>query len=169
MSDLNLALPGTSELHMKPTEWKFCCVSFSMRTTTLSHDQSFETLVYMRIYICCTEYRAISSTFREIDPDTTYVVCIYPYHLVFLIWYPHSIVFLILYPYALFPYTVIQPIALGVALLWSAMDFPLSQGPLLWRHNNMTLIVPRNTRGRERDTRQRLDNANLRRLQTFSR
>ena len=68
-----------------------------------------------------------------------------------------------------FPYMVILPIVLGVALLWAAMDSPLSQGPLLWRHNDMTVIVSPDTRGRERDTRQRLDNANARRLQTFNR
>ena len=69
----------------------------------------------------------------------------------------------------LFPYMVILPIVLGVALLWAAMDSPLSQGPLLWRHNDMTVIVSPDTRGPERDTRQRLDNANARRLQTFNR
>ena len=83
------------------------------------------------------------------------------------------------YPYAptslygihmpLLPYMVIQPIVLGMALLWAAIDTALSQGPLLWRHNDMTVIVSRNTRGRERDTRQRLDNANARRLQTVNR
>ena len=41
----------------------------------------------------------------------------------------------------LLPYTVIQPIVLGMALLWAAMDSSLSQGPLLWRHNDMTVIV----------------------------
>ena len=69
----------------------------------------------------------------------------------------------------LFPYMIILPIVLGVALLWAAMDSPLSQGPLLWRHNDMTVIVSPDTRGRERDTRQCLDNANARRLQTFNR
>ena len=69
----------------------------------------------------------------------------------------------------LLPYMVIQPIVLGMALLWAAIDSALSQGPLLWRHNDMTVIVSRNTRGRERDTRQRLDNANARRLQTVNR
>ena len=69
----------------------------------------------------------------------------------------------------LFPYMVILPIVLGVALLWAAMDSPLSQGSLLWRHNDMTVIVSPDTRGRERDTRQRLDNANARRLYTFNR
>ena len=34
-----------------------------------------------------------------------------------------------------------------------AMDSPLSRGPLLWRHNDMTVSVSRNTRGPERDTR----------------
>ena len=94
----------------------------------------------------------------------------YPYHLVFLIWYPYSLVFLIYGIHMpLFPHMVILPIVLGVALLWAAMDSPLSQGPLLWRHNEMTVIVSPDTRGRERDTRQRLDNANARRLQTFNR
>ena len=69
----------------------------------------------------------------------------------------------------LFPYMVILPIVLGVALLWAAMDSSLSQGPLLWRHNDMTVIVSPDTRGREWDTRQLLDNANARRLQTFNR
>ena len=55
----------------------------------------------------------------------------------------------------LLPYMVIQPIVLGMTLLWAAMDSSLSQGPLLWRHNDMTVIVSRNTRGRERDTQQR--------------
>ena len=83
------------------------------------------------------------------------------------------------YPYAptslygihmpLLPYMVIQPIVLGMVLLWAAMDSSLSQGPLLWRHNDMTVIVSRNTRGPERDTQQRLDNANARRLQTVNR
>ena len=94
----------------------------------------------------------------------------YPYHLVFLYkWYPYSLVLLIWYPYALVSlYMVIQPIVLGVALLWAAMDSALSQGPLLWHHNEMTIIVSRNTRGYERDTQQRLDNANARRLQTLN-
>ena len=69
----------------------------------------------------------------------------------------------------LLPNMVVQPIVLGMALLWAAMDSSLSQGPLLWRHNNMTVIVSRNTRGRERDTQQSLDNANARRLQTVNR
>ena len=83
------------------------------------------------------------------------------------------------YPYAptslygihmpLLPYMVIQPIVLRMVLLWAAMDSSLSQGPLLWRHNDMTVIVSRNTRGPERDTQQRLDNANARRLQTVNR
>ena len=106
-------------------------------------------------------YRSLSSTLPEIDPDTAYVVCISicPY---FLIWY-----YGIHMP--LLPYMVIQPIVLGMALLWAAIDSALSQGPLLWRHNDMTVIVSRHTRGRERDTRQRLDNANARRLQTVNR
>ena len=60
----------------------------------------------------------------------------------------------------LLPYMVIQPIVLGMVLLWVAMDSSLSQGSLLWRHNDMTVIVSRNTRGRasERDTQQRVDN-----------
>ena len=69
----------------------------------------------------------------------------------------------------LLPYMVIQPIVLGMALLWAAMDSSLSQRLLLWRHNDMTVIVSRNTRGRQRDTQQRLDNANARRLQTVNR
>ena len=70
----------------------------------------------------------------------------------------------------LLPYMVIQPIVLGMALLWAAMDSSLSQGPLFLHHNyDMTVIVSRNTRGRERDIQQRLDDANARRLQTVNR
>ena len=67
------------------------------------------------------------------------------------------------------PYMVIQPIVLGMALLWAALDSSLSQWPLLWRHNDMTVIVSWNTRGRERDTHQRLDNTDARWLQTVNR
>ena len=54
-----------------------------------------------------------------------------------------------------FSYMLIQHIVLCMGLLWAAVDSSLSQGPLLWRHNDMTVIVSRDTRGRERDTRQR--------------
>ena len=64
----------------------------------------------------------------------------------------------------LLPYMVIQPVVLGMALLRAAMDASLSQGPLLWRHNDMTVSISRDTRGRERDTQHRLDNTNARRL-----
>ena len=47
---------------------------------------------------------------------------------------------------SLLPYMVMQPIVLGMALLWAAMDSSLSQGPLLWRQNDMTVIVSWNTR-----------------------
>ena len=69
----------------------------------------------------------------------------------------------------LLPYMVIQPIVLGMVLLWAALDSSLSQWPLLWRHNDMTVIVSWNTRGRERDTHQRLDNTDARWLQTVNR
>ena len=95
----------------------------------------------------------------NLTTNTAYVVCIYPYA-------PTSLYGIHM---PLLPYLVIQPIVLGMALLWAAIDSALSQGPLLWRHSDMTVIVSRNTRGRERDTRQRLDNANARRLQTVNR
>ena len=40
----------------------------------------------------------------------------------------------------LLPCMAIQPIVLGMALLWVAMDSSLSQGPQLWRHNDMPLL-----------------------------
>ena len=58
----------------------------------------------------------------------------------------------------------VTAIVMDRALLWAATDTVLSQQPLLWRHNDKTVIVSRNTRGRERDTWQRIDNANARRL-----
>ena len=85
----------------------------------------------------------------------------YPYHLVFLILYPYSLVSLIWYPYSLvFSYMVMLPkhlnvkaIVLDKALLWAAMDSALFHEPLLWRHNDKTLIVSWNTRGPERKPR----------------
>ena len=62
-----------------------------------------------------------------------------------------------------------QPIVLGMVLLWAAMDSSLSQGPLLWCHNDMTVIVSRNTSGPEWDTQQRLDNTNARRWPSIDR
>ena len=63
----------------------------------------------------------------------------------------------------------VTAIVLVGALLWAALDAALSQEPLLWRHKDTTFIVSRNARGIERDTRQRLDNANARRLRTVNR
>ena len=60
-------------------------------------------------------------------------------------------------------------IVLDRAFLWAAIDAAVSQEPPLWRHNDKNIIVSRNKRERERDTRQRLDNANARRLQTVNR
>ena len=34
----------------------------------------------------------------------------------------------------------VEAIVLDRALLWAAMDAALSQGPLLWRHNDKTII-----------------------------
>ena len=63
----------------------------------------------------------------------------------------------------------VTAIVLDRVLLWAAIDAALSQEPLLWRHNDKTVIALLNVRGRERDIRQRLDNANARRLQTVNR
>ena len=63
------------------------------------------------------------------------------------------------------PYMVIQPIVLGMALLW-ALHSPRDC------HCDVTMIWPllfHGIRGRERDTRQHLDNTNARRLQTVNR
>ena len=35
----------------------------------------------------------------------------------------------------------VKAIVLDRALLWAAVDVELSQGPLLWRHNDKTVIV----------------------------
>ena len=76
----------------------------------------------------------LSSTMPEIHPDTAYVVCIsvslgLPYMVSVFPWSLYGI------HMPLLPYMVIQPIVLGMALLWAAMDSSLSQGPLLWCHN----------------------------------
>ena len=120
------------------------------------------------------EYRGYVSCNTALRILTLHIVIyIYPVHganltLIQPMWsaYPYAPTSLYGIHMPLLPYMVIQPIVLGMALLWPAIDSALSQGPLLWRHNDMTVIVSRNTRGRERDTRQRLDNANARRLHT---
>ena len=123
--------------------------------------------------------KTIHRTLREFDPNTAYVVCIsicigfslYCIHMPLFslngIHMPLFSLYGIHMP--LFPYMVIQPIVLGMAFLWAAMDSPLSQGPLLWRHNDLTIIVSRTMRGHERDTWQCLDNANAWQLQTVNR
>ena len=106
----------------------------------------------------------LSSTWCEFDPNTAYVVCIsiciglslYGIHMLLFSLYGNHM--------PLPSYMVIQPIVLGMALLWAAIDSAWSQGPLLWRRSDMTVVVSRNARGRERDSRQRLDNANAPRL-----
>ena len=50
-------------------------------------------------------------------------------------------------------FTCIYTIVLDTALLWAAMDAALSQGPLLWRHNNKTIIVSWNAHGPEGEPR----------------
>ena len=129
---------------------------------SLTHSLSLAALsIYMCVcYICI--YPVLCPKLTLIQPTWS----AYPYHLVFLIWYPYSLVFLIWYPYAL---TSLYGNTAHCSGHGVAMDSPLSQGPLLWRHNDMTVIVSRNTRGRERDTQQRLDNANARRLLTVNR
>ena len=116
---------------------------------------------------------------KEIDMNRPFIglnLLFYPVHganltLIQPMWsaYPYAPTSLYGIHMPLLPYMVIQPIVLGMVLLWAAMDSSLSQGPLLWRHNDMTVIVSRNTRGPERDTQQRLNNANARRLQTVNR
>ena len=46
-----------------------------------------------------------------------------------------------------------KAIVVDRVLLWAAMDAALSQGPLLWRHNDNTVIGSWNTRGPEREPR----------------
>ena len=95
--------------------------------------------IYIYIYIYS------SSTWCEFDPNTAYVICISicPY---FLIWYPYALTSL----YGNTAHCSGYGVAIGCYI-----DSALSEWPLLWRHNDMTVIVSRNTRGRERDSRQR--------------
>ena len=126
----------------------------------------------IRRALCVTVLEWISSEIMT----SSFNIAIYPVHganltLIQPMWsaYPYAPTSVYGIHMPLLPYMVIQPIVLGMALLRAAIDSALSQGPLLWRHNDMTVIVSRNTRGRERDTRQRLNNANARRLQTVCR
>ena len=90
----------------------------------------------------------------KIDPDTAYMVCIsvslgFPYMVSIFPCFPYMVSV-----FPCFPYMVMLPKHLNVKtilldreLLWAAMDATMSQGPLLWRHNDKTVIVSWNTRG----------------------
>ena len=95
----------------------------------------------------------------------------YPYHLGFLIiWYPYSLVFHIWYPYA--PTSLYGSTAhcsgYGVAMGCYGL-FIVTRTAIVTSQWYDRYCVSRNTRGRERDTQQRLDNVNARRLQTVNR
>ena len=47
-------------------------------------------------------------------------------------------------------YLNVKAIVLDMALLWAAMDAALSQEPLLWRHDDIAIIVSWNKRGPKR-------------------
>ena len=128
--------------------------AYSILCWTLSHEKG-------------AAYIYLSCSLREIDPDTAYVVLRgLRIRITWIPLYDIRIPLFSLYGIhmPLFPYMAIQPIVLGMALLWAAIDSLLSQGPIMWRHNDMTVIVTRHTCWRERDTQQRLNNANARRL-----
>ena len=79
-------------------------------------------------------YTSITETKSRYSQD----IGIYPVHganltLIQPMWsaYPYAPTSLYGIHMPLLPYMVIQPIVLGMVLLWAAMDSSLSQGPLL--------------------------------------
>ena len=77
----------------------------------------------------------LSSTWREIDPDTAYVVCISA-----SLGFP-------LYGINMLHTLTRNANILDAAILWPATDAVLSGEPLLWRHIDMAIIVSPNTGG----------------------
>ena len=106
-----------------------------------------------------------------------YFACNWPRHslrglhtrITYLIWYPYSLVFLIWYPYALVSLygNTAHCSGCDVAMDCYGLSIVLRTAIVTSQWYDMTVIVSRNTRRRERDTRQRLDKANAWRLQTY--
>ena len=92
--------------------------------------------------MCCH----LSRILHEIDPDTAYVVCI-PYIVSAFPYFPYMVSIILCFAYMVMlpKHLNVKAIVLDRALLWAAMDAALSQGPLLWRHNDKTVIVSWNT------------------------
>ena len=92
---------------------------------------------------CYVEMMFLSSTWREIDSDTSYVVCISA-----SLDFPYTVSISLVFSYM----SILQTFkrnanVLYTALLWAATDAALSGEPLVWRHIDMAVIVARNTGG----------------------
>ena len=103
-------------------------------------------------------YEMYVCTLTEIVPDTAYVLGIsishgFPYMISAFPCFHHMLSAFLCFPYMvmLSKQLIVTAIVLDWALLWAAMNAALFQGPLLWRHNDKTIIVSWNTRGPERE------------------
>ena len=104
------------------------------------------------------ECEYLSRTTREIDPDTAHVVCIsvwlgFPYVISVFPCFPYMVSLFPCFPSLVMMHKLlkVKAILLDRALLWAAINAALSQGPLLWRHTDKTVIVSWNLRGPERE------------------
>ena len=104
----------------------------------------------------------LSSTWREFDPDTAYVVCISV-----SLGFPYMVSISLGFPYMVMMQTFKRKHHCSGCSV--AMDASLFQEPLLWRHYAMAVIVSRGSRGPERDNYQRPGNANSRRSRAVNR
>ena len=89
-------------------------------------------------------YSILSSAWYEYDPHTAYVVCIsislgFPFMTSVVPCFPYMVM--------LPKHSNVKANVLDTASMCAAMDVALSQGLLLWHHNDMVVIVSWNTHG----------------------
>ena len=101
-------------------------------------------LLDLQLYSTKFRYANFYTAHRAKVPLNQPTWSVYPYPLVFLIWYPHPLGVLI---WLCCRHLSVNAIVLDMALLCAVMDAALSQEPLLWRHNDMAVIVSWNTCG----------------------
>ena len=113
-----------------------CCMSYSILIRNIQN--YWRDIVKYRCMLRVNAFDPIHGVKLTLI-NTTYVICIsvslgFPYMVSIFLSFPY----MVMLPKRLH----VKVIVLGTALLWAA----LSQVPLMWRHNDMAVIVSRNTR-----------------------
>ena len=153
MGGIDLDLHGHLDISTHKTAFNDALVDRSRLAKGCYTSQTCSCIQIQNLWIYIYIYLVLCPKLTLIQPTWS----AYPYHLVFPIWYRYSLVFLIWYPYALFPYMVIQPIVLGMALLWT-LHCPKD------RYCDVTMIWQLLFYGVRADVSETLDNAKARRL-----